>query len=154
MFEAAQLVNQRPIGAHPSRPEDGSYICPNDLILGRLSMEVPQGPFKERSSLKFRLDFIEKLVDGFWKQWARDVFPSLVIQPKWHVERRDVQVDDVVLIQDANTLRGQWKLAIVTKTVASTDGRVRRVEVTYSNNGKVTVERPVQKLIVLVPKED
>ena len=48
LFEAAQLVNQRPIGVHPSRPEDGSYICPNDLILGRSSVKVPQGPFQER----------------------------------------------------------------------------------------------------------
>ena len=59
LFEAAQLVNQRPICAHPSNPEDGSYICPNDLILGRSSVNVPQGPLKGRSSIKHRLDFIE-----------------------------------------------------------------------------------------------
>ena len=26
MFEAAQIVNQRPIGRHPTSPEDGSYL--------------------------------------------------------------------------------------------------------------------------------
>ena len=56
-FEAAQLVNQRPIGRHPSHPDEESYLCPNDLILGRASTHVPQGPFKDRSNVKHRLDF-------------------------------------------------------------------------------------------------
>lgn len=48
MFEAAQLGNQRPIGRHPAHPHERSYLCPNDLLLGRVSPEVPQGPFMER----------------------------------------------------------------------------------------------------------
>ena len=32
MFSAAQLVNQRPIGRHPTDPEDGSYLFPNSYI--------------------------------------------------------------------------------------------------------------------------
>ena len=36
MFAAGQTVNQRLIGSHPSTPEDGTYLYPNDLILGRL----------------------------------------------------------------------------------------------------------------------
>ena len=46
IFEAAQLVNQRPIGRNPSQPDDDTYLCPNDLLLGRASSNVPQGPFK------------------------------------------------------------------------------------------------------------
>ena len=46
MLEAAQLVNQRPIGVLPTTPDDGTYLCPNDLLLGRASSKVPQGPFK------------------------------------------------------------------------------------------------------------
>ena len=65
MMEAAQLVNQRPIGALPTTPDDGTYLCPNDLILGRSTARVPQGPFKERSSRKHRLDFIQALVSAF-----------------------------------------------------------------------------------------
>ena len=84
----------------------------------------------------------------------RDVFPSLVIQPKWHVEKRNVQTGDIVLVQDINAIRGQWKMAIVKRVIPSIDGKVRRVEVLYNNNGKVTVERPIQKLIVLVPTEE
>ena len=47
IYEASQLVNQRPIGRSPTQPDDGTYLCPNDLLLGRASSHVPQGPFKE-----------------------------------------------------------------------------------------------------------
>ncbi len=113
MMEAAQLVNQRPIGALPSTPDDGTYLCPNDLILGRSSAKIPQGPFQERASRKYRLDFIEALVSAFWKRWTREVFPNLVLQPKWHTEERNLQAGDVVLVKDSNSLRGKWKMARV-----------------------------------------
>ena len=48
MFEASQIENQRLIGSHPFTPEDGTYLCPNDLILERSSTHASQGPFKER----------------------------------------------------------------------------------------------------------
>ena len=99
MYEAAQIVNQRPIGRNPTGPDDGTYLCPNDLLLGRATPHVPRGPFKERSSMKYGLDFIERLTEQFWIKWSRDLFPSLVIQQKWHVEKRDVKINDVVMIQ-------------------------------------------------------
>ena len=160
LFEAFQLVNQRPIGRHPSNPEEGSYLCLNDLILGRASTHVPQGPFKERSSVKYRLYFVQQLVHQFWNKWTRDLFPNLIIQTKWHVERRNVQIDDVVMIEDSNMLRGQFKMGIVAEVFQSQDGKVRKVKVSYKNNdegpnynGKqfVYIERPVHKLIVIVP---
>ena len=34
-FEAANLINERPIGRHLTSLDDESYLCPNDLLLGR-----------------------------------------------------------------------------------------------------------------------
>ena len=65
-----------------------------------------------------------------------------------------MKVGDVVLVEDVHALRGKWKMAIVRKIIHSLDGKVRRVVVTYSSNGKSTVERAVQKLIVLVPVDE
>lgn len=47
LLEVANLVNQRPIGRIPTDPDDGAYLCPNDMLLGRATPEVPQGPFKD-----------------------------------------------------------------------------------------------------------
>ena len=154
LYEAAQLVNQRPIGRNPLRPDDGTYLCPNDLLLGHSTNHVPQGPFAEKSSTKQRLRFIQDVVNCFWKRWSREVFPNLVIEPKWHTERRNVRVGDVVAIQDSNIVRGEWKLGVIENIIDSKDGRVRNVEVRYKiGSTNVTIKRAVQRLIVIVPVE-
>ena len=156
MYEAAQLVNQRPIGDHPSNPDDGTYLCANDLILGRATSDVPQGPFAEATNEKARFAFTQSVVTTFWRRWIREVFPSLVIQDKWHTEHRNVMVGDVVLLQDINAVRGKWKKALVKSTVVSGDGKVRRVMVSFITDMgmRSEVERPVQRLIILVPVSD
>ena len=117
-------------------------------------------------SSNYRFDYIQDIVGRFWKKWTWEVFPSLVIRPKWHVERQNVKKGDVVFIQDGNAVRGEWKLGIVTNTFPSDDGKIRRVEVSYKNfrpeekldtyNGTnyTSVERSVQRLIVLVAADE
>ena len=147
-------------------PEDGSYLCPNDLLLGRVPPRVPSGPFKQTSNPKHRYEFVQRIIDVFWRKWTRDFFPSFIVRQKWHTARRNVLVGDVVLIQDAIQDRGNWKLGIVSRTDPGDDGKVRKVEVKYKNpkpgeavekyqgRGYVTVQRPVHRLIVLVPADN
>ena len=77
MYEAAELVNSRPIGKHPTSPEDGTYLSPNDLLLGRSSANVPQGPFKNQTTAKQRFEFVQMVVDAFWKKWTREHLPHI-----------------------------------------------------------------------------
>ena len=44
-IECANLLNERPVGNHPQDPDDGRYLCPNDLLLGRASSSIPSGSF-------------------------------------------------------------------------------------------------------------
>ena len=50
--EAANLVNESPIGRHTTEPEETSYLSPNHLLLGRASARVPSGPFEETNNPK------------------------------------------------------------------------------------------------------
>ena len=162
-YETANLTNERPIGKHPTELDEFAYLSPNHLILGRASNRVPAGPFKEPTNNRQRFEFIQSIVDDFWKRWIRDFFPSLLIEPKWHVEKRNVQVGDVVIIQDSNVVRGEWKLGLVQSVLPSDDGKVRRVKVSYKNDDGqkrydgtkyTTIERPIQKLVVIIPIDD
>lgn len=33
LLKVANLVNQRPIGRIPNDPDDGAYLCPNNILL-------------------------------------------------------------------------------------------------------------------------
>ena len=146
LLEAANLVNQRPIGRIPNDPDDGAYICPNDMLLGRATSEVPQGPFKEMSNPHHRVEFVQKIVESFWKRWHRDVFPTLVPIKKWCSETRNVQVDDIVVLCDNNALRGKWSTGRVIEVYPGLDGKVRNVKVKTATG---TYSRPVNKLAVI-----
>ena len=150
LLEVTNLVNQRPIGRIPNDPDDGSYICPNDILLGRASSEIPQGPFKGTNNSRHMVEFVQKIIDSFWKRWNRDVFPSLVPRKKWQVEKRNVRSDDIVVVSDPNALRGKWSIGRVLEVHPGPNGRVRNVEVKTSTG---MYSRPITKIAVIHPAE-
>jgi hypothetical protein len=99
------------------------------MPLGRASLQVPQGPFQETKNPRKRVEFIQKIVESFWRRWTRDVFPLLLPRRKWNVERRNVQVDDVVIVADGNAVRGKWNVGRVVEVYPGQDGKVRNIKV-------------------------
>lgn len=89
-----------------------------------------------------------------------------MLREKWYTYHLNLKIGDVVLIQDANLVSGNWKLGKVSNFYPGTDGKVRRVDVQYKNltvsepmkqyqgKGYVTVERPVQRLVLLIPTDE
>ena len=148
--EIANLVNQRPIGRIPTDPDDGAYLCPNDMLLGRASSLVPQGPVKETRNPRHRVEFVQQIGQSFWKCWSRDVFPLLVPRKKWNTARRNVRVDDIVVLSDPNAVRGNWTLGRVAHVYPGSDGKVRNIKV---RTAKAEYKRPVSKVAVIYPAE-
>ncbi|XP_068717173.1 uncharacterized protein [Montipora capricornis] len=150
-LEVANLANQRPIGRIPNDPDDGSYICPNDILLGRASSEIPQGPFKGTNNSRHWVAFVQKIIDSFWKRWNRDLFPSLVPRKKRQVERRNVRPpDDIVVVSGPNALRGKGSFGRVLEVHPGPDGAVRNFEVKTSTG---MYSRPITKITVIHPAE-
>ena len=151
LLEVANLVNQRPIGRIPNDPDDGTYLCPNDILLGRSTAEVPQGTFKQTKNPRDRVEFVQRLVDSFWKRWSRDVFPSLVPRKKWRADRRNVQVNDMVMYAEDNAVRGKWTLGRIIEVYPGEDGRTRNVKVKTATG---EYSRPVTKIALIYPARD
>ena len=139
-----------PIGRIPSDPDNGSYLCPNDVLLGRASSTVPQGPFRHTKNPRHRVEFVQKIVDSFWTRWTRDVFPSLLPRKQWHTEKCNVQVDDFVIVQTSSAIRGTWNVGRVVNVYPGQDGKVRNVKV-KTRTGEY--ERPITKITVIYPAE-
>ena len=137
LLEMANLVNQHPIGRISNDPNDRSYICPNDMLLGWATSHVPQGPFKEARNLCQWVEFVQKIVDSFWKWWTRDVFPSLVPRMKWNVEKRNVQVDDFAIVQTPSAIHGNWNSGRIINVYPGQDGKVRNLPALESMTGQL-----------------
>ena len=143
-----------------------TYLFPNNLLLGRSTSRVPSAPFRETRNPNHCFEFVQQIVNAFWRKWIRHFFPSLIVQQKWHTKKRNVRVGDVVLIQDSNQVRGNWKLGKASKVYPGDDARVRKVDMEYKNprpgepvnkyegRGYVTGQRAVHKLIMFVPVDN
>ena len=163
--EVSNTINERPIGLLPSLDSEINVLTPNCLLLGRATASNPGGWQPEGFSLKTRYQLVSSIGEQFWKHWLQLFAPSLVYQSKWHASKPDLQVGDVVLVADSNSLRGNYHLARVTKVHPSKDGKVRSVTLAYKNykvgesvkeyrGAKDTlIVRSVQRLILLVPVE-
>ena len=65
-------------------------------------------------------------------------------------EKRNVQVDDIVIVQDGTAIRGKWRVGRVIDVCPGNDGKVRNVKVKTASG---EYSRPVQKVAVIHPAE-
>lgn len=145
LVEVANLINQRPIGRHPTDPSDDRYLCPNDILLGRATPEAPPGPFREATTSD-RYHFVQKLIKSFWDRWSRDILPNLFVRKKWEKTQPNLVIGDIVVMSDQNAIRGKWSLGKVTNVFPGKDSLVRNVEIKTSSG---TFRRPITKLAII-----
>ena len=70
---------------------------------------------------------------------------------KWHKERKNVAVGDIVLLVDKETSRSKWNMGLITDVYPGQDGLVRSVQVKTVSG---TYDRPITKLTILLSKEE
>ena len=161
--EAANLINERPIGLLPNLDSEINVLTPNCLLLGRATASNPSGWQPGNVSLKTRYHLVTAIGNQFWKHWIEFFAPTLVYRPKWFNKQRNLQPGDIVLVADNNALRGEYRLARVREVHPGSDGCVRSALVEYkrfrtreaANEYKgasyTSVRRSIQRLVLLVP---
>ncbi|XP_043234175.1 uncharacterized protein LOC122387784 isoform X1 [Amphibalanus amphitrite] len=164
LFEVANILNQRPIGRKPGAdPLSGAYLSPNDLLLGRTGIDSPQGEWPETSRLASRFLFLQRIVTTFWKKWYRDYFTQMIVRQKWHIQQRNFQVGDIVIVQEDNPARATWRMAEISKIEPSSDGLVRDVTLRYKPltsgseyNGRpdILIKRSTHRLILIIETDE
>jgi hypothetical protein len=77
----------------------------------------------------------------------KEYLPVLQERQKWIGERRNLEVDDLVLVVDKNIPRGRWLLGRCMKPVfPGRDGRIRTAEIKTKESSLI---RPISKLCLL-----
>lgn len=83
---------------------------------------------------------------------------SLQQRKKWHKTNRNAKINDIVIVQDDQASRNDWKLAKVVAIHPSEDGCIRKVQLLMSDSllddhGKskpVLLDRPIHKTVTLL----
>ena len=166
MVEAEAIVNCRPLAVNTINsslyPEP---LTPNHLLTMKSKVVMPPPGHFQRTDLYLnkRWRRVQYLANEFWNRWKKEFVHSLQPRQKWIAVRRNLQVNNIVIVTDENLPRNRWKLARIQEAFPSDDGLVRKVKMAIAtesldDSGRHTkpivyLERPVQKLILLLPSD-
>jgi len=131
MCQVEAIINSRPITVVSSDSTDQEPLTPNHLLLIRAGPTVPPGVFiKEDLYHRKKWRHVQYLADVFWRRWLREYHPTLQQRQRWNRSRRNLEVNDIVIIAAENYPRSSWPLGrILEVRTSSHDGRVRSVKV-------------------------
>ena len=144
---AEGLMNSRPLTYQSTDPADDVPLTPNHFLHGQIGGQfAPTTVDETQFHPRKRWRRVQELVRHFWHRWLREWLPNLGLRKKWHGERRDIRVGEVVLIVSPDTSRGNWPLGRVIEVYPGADGRVRVAKLQV---GQGTLVRPIVKLCPL-----
>lgn len=106
---------------------------------------------------------VQYLTNEFWSRWKKEFLLSLQTRQKWTRPRKNLQVNDIVIVKDDDIPRNQWKMGRVIEAIPDQDGLVRKVMLDIAspsltlegkrNQQLSTLERPVHKLVLLMSED-
>ena len=145
--EAAGILNSRPLCSCSEDPNDCEPITPSHLLQQGQGLAVPPDLLND-SEIYSRKQWrrAQVLASHFWARWVRKYLPLLQERKKWIMKKRNLRVNDLVLLVDATQPRGHWNLGGVTKVFFGADDLVRTTEVKTKTS---TFVRPISKLCLL-----
>ena len=153
MCEVEAIINSRPLTMTSSDAKDPLPLTPNQILTTKTSIVLPPPGKFQRNDVYMRRRWrrVQYLCNLFWTRWKREYLPALQERPKWHQERRNLQVNDVVLIKDESTSRNEWPMGVVTDVEPDTKGLVRSVKL---RTRKTEIRRPVNKLVLILAADE
>ncbi|GFV15826.1 integrase catalytic domain-containing protein [Trichonephila clavipes] len=72
---------------------------------------------------------IKKIIQLIWKRWSVDYLNSLQQRNKWHFEKKNAKIGDMVIIKEDNLPSCQWSLGRINNIYSGKDSKIRVVEV-------------------------
>ena len=167
MCEAEAVVNSRPLTAESiTSPGSAEALTPNHFLTLKTKVVVPPPGIFKSADLYSKKWWrrVQHLTNEFWLRWKKEFLLSLQERQKWTKPRKNLQVNDVVIIKEDYVPRNQWRVCRVVEALPDEDGLVRKVKLEVGNrnlalSGKrsqplVTLERPIHKLVLLMSAED
>jgi len=168
MTEVENIVNCRPLTTQNlSDPSSLEPLTPNHLLTMKSKVLLPPPGRFTRSDLYARKRWrrVQYMANIFWNRWRQEVVHNLQIRKKWIFPKRNMKPGDIVILRDEdNVTRNNWKLARVENVIPSEGGSIRKVKLRMADDsldqhGRRTravnfLDRPVSKLVLLIAIEE
>ncbi|XP_067940311.1 uncharacterized protein [Watersipora subatra] len=164
-YEIMATVNSRPISTDSLSDTDAIITANHLLTMKSQHFPPPPGEF-DSAEIYGRLMYrkSQQLAEEFWTMWKAQYLTKIEGRSKWENPKQNIKVGDIVIIVDNNEPRNQWKTGSVIATHQGPDGLVRKTTVMLGtkdlnnagkpNRPRITLDRPVQKLIKLMSAEN
>ncbi|GFX76579.1 integrase catalytic domain-containing protein [Trichonephila clavipes] len=122
------------LNSRPLTPLSNDHQALQPLTPGHFLIGAPMASFPEE----------------FWRRWHLEYLNQLQQRTKWNKPRRNLKVNDMVLVKEDNLPPLQWSLGRVVQVFPGDDGAVRVVDV---KTQREQFRRPITKCCLL-PTED
>ena len=160
-YEAMAIVNSRPIAVNDLNDPQTPVLNPNHILTSKATCILsPPGAFDGTEVYGRKMwRKSQQFAEEFWTKWKDNYLKELTKRQRWECPQRNVQKGDIVLLIEDNIPRNLWSYGMVDQAEKGSDNKVRKVKIKMANSsidncGKIihdasTLERPIQKLIVL-----
>ncbi len=112
--EVERILNDRPITQVSDDHRDPQALSPNTLLLLRPNRCFPPGVFDKTDNYCRRWwRQVQYVANIFWRRWLKEYLPALQVRSKWQHSRRNLAVNEIVLVFLSRTLPvdiGLWEL--------------------------------------------
>ena len=170
LCEVMAIVNSRPLSVEDMHDPSSTVITPNHLLTGKrfdgnflptqpMADDKMEDIFVRRRWLQAQI-----IADEFWQSWKRLYLNNITVRQKWKKKERNLVLGDIVILDEPDTPRAQWKVGIIDQITQSGDGFVRKALVRLGNRGldrfgrimenPIILERPIHKLVLMLPAQD
>ena len=146
--EVEVVVNSRPLTPVTFVENIERPLFPIDLLLLNPDSNLPLADTVTADAYSKHWKRIQFFADQFWKRWVKEFLPTLLPRSKWLELKRNVSINDVVLIVDENTPRSQRPLGQIVKTYPDSKGIIRTVSIRTRGTEQ---KRPISKVCVIIP---
>lgn len=152
LYEVANIMNQAPLCAVSNDPESYEVLTPAHFLFQRPASTIAPVPAEEGETGRYKKQWrtVQFLADCYWRRWLKEYVPTLLPRSKWIHERRNLQVDDLVLITNMNLPRSRWVFGRIIETIPDKEGKVRHARVKTQDSEYL---RPIQRLAIVAERE-
>jgi hypothetical protein len=100
--ETEAIVNSRPLTVENiNEPNSLTPLTPNHLLTMKTKIVLPPPGIvqSEDQYSRKRWKRVQHLTNEFWNRWNKEFLGSLQERTKWTKPRRNMQIDDIVIIR-------------------------------------------------------